>query len=87
MTTIRSAQESLAIAIIARLNIVQNQLTAFSERLDETKARLAQFNGRMRTWILTGQCLTTLLLVWIGAGQCALLLQGWRILRSRPVAI
>ncbi len=78
--------KELSLAIIARLDVVQVQLAEFRFRLEETQAQLAQFHGRMRTWILTGQCLMALLLVWIGAGQYCLLLQGWRILRPRPIA-
>ena len=78
--------KELSLAIIAKLDIVQDRLAEFRIRLEETQAQLAQFHGRMRTWILTVQCLMALLLVWIGAGQYCLLIHGWRILRPRPIA-
>ena len=77
--------KELSLAIIARLDVVQNQLTTVRNRLDETKGRLAQAQGRMRTWMLTGQLLMALVLVWIIAGQYCLLIKGWRMLRPRPI--
>ena len=71
----------LSLGIVAKLDVVQEQIVTFRSRLDETKSRLAQFQDRMRNWILAGQCLILLLIAWIGAGQYCLLLQGWRILR------
>jgi chromosome segregation ATPase len=71
----------LSLGIVAKLDVVQEQIVTFRSRLDETKSRLAQFQDRMRNWILAGQSLILLLMAWGGAGQYCLLLQGWRLLR------
>ncbi len=75
----------LSLGIVAKLDVVQEQVRAFRTRLEDTQSRLARFQDRMRNWIRAGQCLLLLLLAWIGAGQYCLLLQGWRILRP-PVS-
>ncbi len=71
----------LSLGIIAKLDVGQKQLAAFRSRLDETRSRLGQLEGRMRMWIFAAQWLILLLIGWGGAGQYCLLLQGWRILR------
>jgi hypothetical protein len=71
----------LSLGMVAKLDIVQSQIAAFRSRLAETKSRSAQFQDRIRRWILAGQCLILLLIAWVGAGQFCLLLQGRRLLR------
>ncbi|MCU0875201.1 MAG: hypothetical protein MUE50_22955, partial [Pirellulaceae bacterium] len=71
----------LSLGILAKLDVGQKQLAAFRSRLDETRSRLGQLEGRMRMWIFAAQWLILLLIGWGGAGQYCLLLQGWRILR------
>ena len=71
----------LSLGIVAKLDVVQEQLAAFRSRLDETRSRLGQLQGRIRMWIFAAQWLILLLIGWGGAGQYCLLLQGWRILR------
>jgi chromosome segregation ATPase len=78
--------KDLLLAIITRLDVVQDRLVVFRSRLGESKEGLAQFHDRMRTWILTGHLLMALLLIWIGAGQYCLFLRGWRILPPRSIA-
>jgi chromosome segregation ATPase len=75
----------LALAMVAKLDVVQSQIGAFRSRLDEAKSRSVQFQDRIRRWILAGECLTLLLIAWVGGGQFCLLLQGRRLLRP-PVA-
>ena len=72
----------LSLGIVAKLDVVQKQLAAFRIRLDETRSRLGQLQGRMRAWVFAAQCLIALLIGWGGAGQYCLVLQGWRILRG-----
>jgi chromosome segregation ATPase len=82
----------LSLGIVAKLDVVQEQLAAFRNRLDETRSRLGQLQSRMRAWVFAAQCLIVLLIGWSGAGQYCLLIQGLRILRqasptvSRPPA-
>ena len=71
----------LSLGMVAKLDVVQAQIAAFRNRLDETKSRSAQFQDRIRRWILAGQCLILLLIAWVSAGQFCLLLQGRRLLR------
>jgi chromosome segregation ATPase len=71
----------LSLGILAKLDVGQKQLAAFRSRLDETRSRLGQLEGRMRMWIFAAQWLILLLIGWGGAGQYCLLLQGWRTLR------
>jgi chromosome segregation ATPase len=71
----------LSLGIVAKLDVVQEQLAGFRGRLDETKNRLGQLQDRIRAWVFAGQGLVMLLIVWIGAGQYCLVLQGRRILR------
>ncbi len=71
----------LSFGIVARLDIVQEQIAALRSRLDDTKTRLGQWQDRTKAWILAGECLVLLLIGWGGAGQYCLLLQGWRIVR------
>ncbi len=75
----------LSLRMVAKLDVVQTQITAFRERLNETKSRSAQLQDRIRRWILAGECLILLLIAWVSAGQFCLLLQGRRLLRP-PVA-
>jgi len=72
----------LSLGIVAKLDVVQKQIAAFRTRLDETRSRLGQLQGRIRGWLLAGQWLIVLLIVWGGAGQYCLLLQGWRLVRT-----
>ena len=72
----------LSLGIVAKLEVVQEQIAAFRTRLDETKIRLGQLQDRIRAWFLAAQCLIVLLIAWGGAGQYCLLVQGWRILRG-----
>jgi chromosome segregation ATPase len=75
----------LLLAVISKLDVVQEQLTAFRGRLDETRQRLDRLQGRISAWVFAGQCLTWLLIAWGGAGQYCLLVRGWQILkRSKP---
>ncbi len=71
----------LSLGIVAKLDVVQEQISALRIRLDETQSRLAQFKDMIGNWIFLGQCLILLLIAWVGAGQYCLLLQGWRMLR------
>jgi chromosome segregation ATPase len=71
----------LSLGIVAKLDVVQEQISALRIRLDETQSRLAQFKDMIGNWIFRGQCLILLLIAWVGAGQYCLLLQGWRMLR------
>jgi chromosome segregation ATPase len=71
----------LSLGMVAKLDVVQTQIAAFRSRLDETKSRSAQLQGRIRSWILVGQCLMLLLIAWVSAGQFCLLLQGRWLLR------
>ncbi len=71
----------LSLGMVAKLDVVQAQIAAFRSRLDETKSRSAQFQDRIRSWILAGECLILLLIAWVGAGQFCLLLEGRRLLR------
>ncbi len=71
----------LSLGMVAKLDAVQSQIAAFRSLLDETKSRSAQFQERIRRWILAGECLILLLIAWLGAGQLCLLLQGTRSLR------
>jgi hypothetical protein len=66
---------------LAKLDVVQAQIGAFPSRLDDAKSRAAQFQDRIRRWILIGECLIVLLVTWLAAGQFCLLLQGRRLLR------
>ncbi len=75
----------LSLGMVAKLDVVQAQIAAFRGRLDESKSRSAQFQHRIRIWILVGQGLILLLIAWVSAGQFCLLLQGRRLLR-RPAA-
>jgi DNA repair ATPase RecN len=75
----------LSLGIVAKLDVVQEQLAAFRGRLDERKIRLNQSQNRLRTWIFGGQCLILLLIAWAGAGQYCLLVYGWRMLRPPSV--
>ena len=72
----------LSLGIVAKLDVVQEQIAAFRTRLDETRSRLGQLQGRIRAWIFAGQWLILLLIAWGGAGQYCLLLQGWRLVRT-----
>ena len=72
----------LSLGMVAKLDVVQEQLTALRDRLEETRSRLGQLQGRMRAWVFAAQCLIALLIGWGGAGQYCLVLQGWRILRA-----
>jgi archaellum component FlaC len=80
----RELVEELTLGIVARLDVVQNQLASFRHRLDGVKSRLAQARDTMRSWIVAGQCVMVFLLCWIGAGQYCLLCQGWRYVRRQP---
>ena len=75
----------LSLGIVAKLDVVQDQIAAFRERLDKTKIRLNQSQNRLRAWIFGGQFLILLLIAWAGAGQYCLLIYGWRILRRPAV--
>ena len=77
----------LSLGIVAKLDVVQEQVAAFRTRLDETKNRLGKLQDTIRVWVSAGQCLIVLLIGWGGAGQYCLLLQGWRILRSPPTTV
>jgi chromosome segregation ATPase len=72
----------LSLGIVAKLDVVQEQLAAFRSRLAETRSRLDQIQGRVRSWVYAAQWLVLLLIGWGGAGQYCLMLQGWRILRA-----
>jgi capsule polysaccharide export protein KpsE/RkpR len=72
----------LSFGMVAKLDLVQEQLTAFRDRLEETRSRLGQLQGTIRMWVFTAQGLISLLIGWGGAGQYCLVLQGWRILRQ-----
>jgi hypothetical protein len=74
----------LSLGIVAKLDIVQEQLATLRNRLEETRSRLGQLQGKIRLWVFAGQCLIVLLILWFGAAQYCLLLQGWRVLRSLP---
>ncbi len=75
--------KQLSLAIISRLDVVQQQLNAFRERLEEARSGLTRLRSRIETWIFLGRLVLLFLLVWIGAGQYCLLVQGWRVHR-RP---
>ena len=75
----------LSLGIVAKLDVVQDQIAAFRGRLNKTKIRLRQLQNRLRTWIFGGQCLILLLIAWAGAGQYCLLAHGWRMLRPPSV--
>lgn len=77
----------LSLDILAKLDVVQEQIAAFRTRLDETKNRLGKLQDRIRVWVFVGHCLIVLLIGWGGAGQYCLLLHGWRILRSPPATV
>jgi len=72
----------LSLGIVAKLDVVQKQIAVFRTRLDETRSRLGELQGRIRWWILAGQWLIVLLIAWGGAGQVCLLLQGSRLVRT-----
>lgn len=74
----------LLLGIVAKLDIVQEQLATLRNRLEETRNRLGQLQSKIRVGVFAGQCLIALLIVWFGAAQYCLLLQGWRVLRSPP---
>jgi chromosome segregation ATPase len=78
----------LSLGMVAKLGVVQAQITALRSGLDETKSRSAQLQERIRRWILAGQCLMLLLIAWVSAGQFCLMVQGRRLLRppAAPVA-
>jgi uncharacterized coiled-coil DUF342 family protein len=75
----------LSLGIVAKLDVVQDQLAAFRGRLDERKVRLNQSQNRLSAWIFGGQCLFLLLIAWAGAGQYCLLVYGWWMLRPPTV--
>ena len=75
----------LSLGIVAKLDVVQDQIAAFRERLDETKIRLNQLQNRLHAWIFSGQFLILLVIAWAGAGQYCLLIYSWRILRRPAV--
>ena len=72
----------LSLGIVAKLDVVQSQIGAFRSRLDETRSQSTQLETKVSRWILAGQCLSLLLIAWVGAGQFCLLLQGRRVLRK-----
>lgn len=74
----------LSLAIVSRLDAVQQQLASFRERLDEVSNRLSRLRDRIETWIFLGQLVLLFLMFWIGAGQYCLLVKGWAIL-FRPL--
>jgi chromosome segregation ATPase len=75
----------LSLGIIAKLDVVQNQMAAVVGRLNETKIRLSQLQNKLKSSIFLGQFLFLLLIAWAGAGQFCLLVYGWRILRPSRV--
>ena len=75
----------LSLGIVAKLDVVQDQLAAFRARLDERKDRLNQSQNRLRAWIFGGQCLFLLLIAWAAVGQYCLLVYGWQMLRPPSV--
>lgn len=77
-----SQSTKLCLGIVAKLDVVQEQIAAFRDRLAEMKHRLDRLQDRIRTWVLVGQCLIVLLIAWGGAGQYCLLVRGWQILRQ-----
>ncbi len=72
----------LSLGIVARLDVVQSQIATFRSQLDETRRRSTQLENKVIRWILVGQCLSLLLIAWVGGGQFCLLLQGRRVLRN-----
>jgi hypothetical protein len=75
----------LALGVVAKLDVVQDQLATIRGRLGEKKIRLNQSQNRLRAWIFGGQCLFLFLIAWAAAGQYCLLVYGWRILRPPSV--
>ena len=71
--------KQLSLAIVSRLDVVQQQLDAFRERLEEARSGLTRLRNKLEAWIFLGRLVLLFLLVWIGAGQYCLLVQGWRL--------
>ncbi len=78
----------ISLGLVAKLDIVQERIGTFRDRLDNTKTRSARLHDRNRSWIRAGQWLILFLFAWGGAGQFCLLRQGWRLVRpAAPDAI
>ncbi len=72
----------LALNIVAQLDVVDDSLRSFSRRLEKTRDGLQRLHDKLGRWIHLGAVILTLLLVWIGAGQCCLAAWGWRLVRD-----
>ena len=66
----------LSLGIVAKLDVVQNQIADFRGRLNEMTIRLVQLENSLKAWIFWSQFLFLLLIAWAGAGQYCLLVYG-----------
>ncbi len=52
----------LPLGIVARLDVVEEQIGAFRSYLDQTKTRLSQLQHKIKVWLFAGECLILLLI-------------------------
>ena len=71
----------LTLRVIATLGMIDSQLAEFETALTQTQSDLRGVQSKTQSWILAIACGIALLTAWMGAGQFALCVWGWRGLR------
>ena len=76
----------LAARVLSTVVSLHTRLQSLSERIPVAQSRLHELKARTRRWILAGTLVLNLLMVWMAAGQVALVWCHWSSLPWRSVA-